>query len=727
MAAIVLSTVGTAIGGPIGGAIGAMVGRQIDGSVFSAGTAERGRLKDLAVTTSSYGMPIPRHFGAVRTAGSIIWATDLKESKETSGGGKGKPKVTSYSYTISIAIALSSGPIDGIGRVWADGNLLRGEQGDLKVGGEMRLYRGFGDEEPDPLIAADRSTNPNSGCPGFRGLAYVVFEDLDLSSFGNRVPSLNFEIFAGDEVTVNAIIDSYVPGAAGHVPLNGVMGLSYEQGSLANLISGLNEYFPFAVGVDESGLKLTAYHDAADPVAITQTMMLASDQDGKFKGGMAKKRRSSDAHTSVALRYYDKDRDYQAGLQHALTYAGSGQGAADELPCTMRASEARAVIDAKARRERVRNDILQCHISELGVGLDFSRLVSVEGEAGFWTVRNWDLSDRGVELELMRTAISEIRKGPAEPGDLVFPQDLAMGETYLRAFELPADAEQSLNTPQVFAALSSPSIAWRGSALYRDDAGTLEPVASATRDQCVMGELASELRPSSALIYEADAALTVACLSPFAEFETRGPRGVENGVNKLLVGDEIIQFTTSEKVSDRLWVLGGLLRGRAGTESAALRGHPSGTAVTLLNQNLTRIENLSVYGTASPIIAAIGHGDKEPVLAELENLGATLRPLAPIHPYVHACESGELAFSWTRRARAEWVWNFSHETPLNEETESYRVGIGSVEAPILTWTTERSRFLLSAADRGNNIGRAVWVQQIGRKGASDPLFFPNVF
>ena len=35
-----------------------------------------------------------------------------------------------------------------------------------------------------------------SSTPAYRGLAYVVFENLALTAFGNRIPQLSFEIFA---------------------------------------------------------------------------------------------------------------------------------------------------------------------------------------------------------------------------------------------------------------------------------------------------------------------------------------------------------------------------------------------------------------------------------------------------------------------------------------------------------------------------------------------------
>ena len=145
MATVIFAALGTLIGGPLGGAIGALVGRQVDGAIIGGPRQEGPRLKELGVTTSSYGTPIPRHYGRMRVPGTIVWATDLVEHRKRSGGGKGRPRVTTYSYTTSFAVALSSRPIQGLGRIWADGNLLRGAAGDLKAGGTFRLHLGHRD------------------------------------------------------------------------------------------------------------------------------------------------------------------------------------------------------------------------------------------------------------------------------------------------------------------------------------------------------------------------------------------------------------------------------------------------------------------------------------------------------------------------------------------------------------------------------------------------------
>ena len=93
MASIILAAAGTAIGGSvggsilgvsaaaIGGAVGSIAGAAIDSwLVASMAPTQRiagQRLDTLQITASTEGAVIPRVFGAMRTGGNIIWATDF--------------------------------------------------------------------------------------------------------------------------------------------------------------------------------------------------------------------------------------------------------------------------------------------------------------------------------------------------------------------------------------------------------------------------------------------------------------------------------------------------------------------------------------------------------------------------------------------------------------------------------------------------------------------------
>lgn len=180
-------------GAQLGGALGAGLGSAIDAALTPGRQIVRAgaRLSDTAIQASQEGAPITRLYGRMRLSGQIIWASRFKETAtttKTQNGGKGAPSVTvtqtDYTYSISFAVGLCAGPATRLGRVWANGNLL-----DLSRT-TLRFHGGAEDQTPDPLIA-----DIDGDVPAYRGLCHVVFEDMALEAFGNRIPQLQFEVF----------------------------------------------------------------------------------------------------------------------------------------------------------------------------------------------------------------------------------------------------------------------------------------------------------------------------------------------------------------------------------------------------------------------------------------------------------------------------------------------------------------------------------------------------
>ncbi|MEL6168217.1 MAG: glycoside hydrolase/phage tail family protein [Pseudomonadota bacterium] len=216
MATIVLSAVGAAAGASLGGgilglssvvlgrAVGATVGQAIDRNIFQGALGggsdliEQGKTDRLRLTSASEGAAIRDIYGRVRVAGQVIWASDFLEdvATETVGGsGKGSRRqpqttVASYSYSISLAIAVGRGRVTRLGRIWADGQEIGLDELNL------RFYDGSEEQLPDPKIEAVEGIGE---VPAFRGVAYVVLEDLELGRFGNRVPQFSFEVTRADQ------------------------------------------------------------------------------------------------------------------------------------------------------------------------------------------------------------------------------------------------------------------------------------------------------------------------------------------------------------------------------------------------------------------------------------------------------------------------------------------------------------------------------------------------
>ncbi len=210
MATLVLGLAGQAIGASIGGGILGVSAATIGGLIGPGQHSEGPRLESLKITTSTEGIAIPRIFGRMRVGGNIIWATDFTEHVNTEGGkGLGsKNTSTTYTYSASFAVALCEGEITGIGRIWADGELL--DTSSIT----WRWYPGSETQSADTFIATVNGSNPT---PAYRGTAYVVFEDLPLADFGNRIPQLTFEVFRplDDNDTAEGAIKAVtmIPGA----------------------------------------------------------------------------------------------------------------------------------------------------------------------------------------------------------------------------------------------------------------------------------------------------------------------------------------------------------------------------------------------------------------------------------------------------------------------------------------------------------------------------------
>ncbi len=724
MATLLFSALGTVFGGPLGGAIGALAGNQIDRAIIGSGRREGPRLKDLSVTTSSYGAIVPRLFGQMRVAGSIIWATELVEHSQTQGGGKGKPSVTSYSYSASFAVALSSRPVRSIGRIWADGNLLRGVSGDLKANGIMRLHSGEHDQLPDPLIAAAEGADR---CPAFRGLAYVVFEDLDLSNFFNRIPTLTFEVIADDEpLNLQLLAEAEGTKVEADVALSEIGGIASD-GTLADMLSQLSPFYALDCSMSGGEFSIGANQGAAPP---TLPQPAVSVDDGDFGGasGFSRRRGPRGVNHASALRYYDMARDYQPGLQRVGGRGASGQARTLDLPVAMQAANAANLVDRMARKTMLAGETIAWRTAELDSRLGPGALVRVPGQAGVWRVTEWEWRASGIELMLARAPHdSPSLSNPAtDPGRFNPPTDADAAPTFLHAFELPWDGSGNSAAPKIHAAVSSGGAGWDGAALFVDNGdGALQPLGPSGRRRAIVGTAQTILAGGGAFLLDRRATVTVSLLGGDMVLADASPRDLAGGANRALLGEEIIQFGKAVSLGGGVWQLSQLLRGRGGTE-VAIPNHVADEVFVLLNADIIRLDNPAISDGAATRIAALGRGDETAVTAAIGLRGITRRPLSPVHPRVALRPDGDIELCWTRRARAAWQWLDGVDTPLHEEREDYRITFGTPESAALEWSSDQPKLVIPSAQLPAPGPDTMFrVQQRGSYAISEALALPD--
>lgn len=193
--------VGAAVGAYFGNAaLGYSIGSMIGGYVDPL-QVKGPRIDDAQNQTSQDGVPIPITYGSVRIAGNIIAKGNLVEHKKTDDGKGSGTETTTYTYTRTYAIGICEGPVAGIRRIWRDAKLVY----DARVGMDNGLahaasskfkqnadiYMGTEDQMPNSALQA---LFGESLVPAFRGLAYMVVRDDDLTDRGGSIPIYEFEV-----------------------------------------------------------------------------------------------------------------------------------------------------------------------------------------------------------------------------------------------------------------------------------------------------------------------------------------------------------------------------------------------------------------------------------------------------------------------------------------------------------------------------------------------------
>jgi len=179
-----------------GAQIGMMAGGYLDPP--KGPTLNGPRLDDLSIQTSTYGAVIPRVYGTVTVNGNLFWLENnaLKETvtKKKSGGKGGGSKTTTrtYTYSATFAVGLCQGPIAGVRRIWIGADLIydAGSSDPDTIAASnaaaegFAIYLGTDDQLPDARMQA---TLGAANTPAWRGLAYIVFYDLQLARYANSL------------------------------------------------------------------------------------------------------------------------------------------------------------------------------------------------------------------------------------------------------------------------------------------------------------------------------------------------------------------------------------------------------------------------------------------------------------------------------------------------------------------------------------------------------------
>ena len=656
-------------------------------SIFRPPPSELPKPLEKEQMRSAYGQPIPRAWGATRYTGDILWAGERRAVKTRTGSGGGGKKgggkggggssqeIWTYYQSFAVSLgrnydypspATDRAPLLGI---WFDskpvlmpGAALESAIEAITADGEgaiagLRFYP-KGGREPgfvygpsQPMKVGELYIDPliPSGV-AHTNLAYLVVEDMLLTNYGNRIPSVS--IAAGAELGRESILGSGIDGllcsnwkspyrGSGNVNLppeyqshilreiSERCGLTYEDMDwsiefpvegygVTRKSTGRKVLEPLLQIVNHFAVEREGrieFLDATQTAVTTQ--ILESDLLPLEEGIFYRENHVevTELPETVELTYPAVSRDYQANTARAKRVSdvtGSTNKLSIDSSATLDPEIAKRSVEQwlqAAWEERITFDLL---LPPKYLALEPADLATLAlSDDRFLTLRVTKTevgADYTIRVEGIRESVGQWDSN-AETDDVsvVRPPSVIQADPILYILDLPL-VPGDTGPAQGFARLYWTATAdtednWGGCTLVRIDPVTEEPAyvgyissgAPAGRILNVLGDPASPWRTDT------ENTLLVEWFHGEDRVESVTRESLLQGSNAAIVvkanGDiEIIQFQTAvQNEDDDNWVLSNLFRGVRGTETMAY-DHGADERILMISRDDARAITVPVEG-----------------------------------------------------------------------------------------------------------------------------------
>lgn len=313
-------------------------------------------------------------------------------------------------------------------------------------------------------------------------------------------------------------------------------------------------------------------------------------------------------------------------------------------------------------------------------------IVQHEGKSARLRITRLDMFDGYQQYETVydrqSAYVSEVEGIPAAPQTP--PPSSIVGPTLIEPLDIHIlrDADDNLGL-LYYVAVSGTLPAWTGCTVELSYDGGANYVAAQDGEVAsIMGTLTLALPDHPQAFPDEVHTLTVSIATPFAEFDETDLVGLLNRQNFAIVDDEIIQFATADEVSEGVWELGLLLRGRKGTATAS---HAPGARFVLLASSTLGIVPASITDLARTLtFRATSFGNPEGSGTVVSMLYAGRSQIEREPGYVMArLEGTDAVVSWQGVGRLGSGAHVAHGIRF----DGYRVEFDDGVAPVVTVNT----------------------------------------
>jgi hypothetical protein len=482
-------------------------------------------------------------------------------------------------------------------------------------------YQGTDGQLEDSIIAR---TKTSGQIPGFRGMAYQMLDQWDLSTyFGNQVPPIIEGIIEPDAVMIvpQAVVelceraelqDLLIDVAdVDQEPFEGY----WTQGAIPTVTALQPVMLAYGLLAQERNNTLAFFSvENADSIQIENgasfsDLGVASGADTPSAGDKIKitQRDTQDLPTSIGVSHQDPDQQYAQGFQHFKQRQPSPLASANEQNIqldnvVLSRKKARNLAATLLRRSWVNATSLDFQLPVAYLEALENDLVTLTDDEGQDYTARIIRREVGNNFVVNVTAVVEdvtlgVRGSPVQPSpDIVISTPTPVTPTF-RVLDIPPLVDEDAFVPGYYVgACSAGGARWGGAVVYESrDGGTNYTQVATLNTQCGMGTLTSSLASGTpgdgigGVTYDTTNSFTVAIdrdnVTPLVTVTTAF---VEAGWNWMLIEDganfEILGARDVVDNGDGTFTFDHLLRGLRGTYDSAATTKAAGSKVTFLYQ-----------------------------------------------------------------------------------------------------------------------------------------------
>lgn len=498
-------------------------------------------------------------------------------------------------------------------------DVLAQYEGRMFVSNPADWFYGGSDTQTENGILLKSKTSGE--VPGFRGMAYQMLEQWDLSTyFGNQVPPIIEAIIESDasmsvpqgilEVCERAQSPDlkFDTADVNLAPMEGY----WTQGALPTVLALQPLLTAYQIAAQERNDTLAFFNiENADIVQIENgasfsDLGVQSGADTPFAGDKLKitQRDIADLPTSIGVTHQDPDQQYAQGYQHFKQRQPSPLPSANEQSVNLdnvvlSRKQARNLAGTIMRRAWVNSTALEFQLPVAYIELLENDLVTLTSDDG------QDFTARIIRREIGNNFVVNVyavvedvalavRGSPVQGPGTIRISTPELSQPTARILDIPPLDDGDAFVPGYYVGGSSPD--WQGAIVYESrDGGSNYTQVAVLNAQCGMGTTTTSLASGTPgdgigfVIWDAAGTFTVAIdnVGPLGFLVTQTEAEVEAGLNWMLVDDgttwEILGARDVLDNGDGTYTFSYLLRGLRGTYDSAATTKALGSKVTFLS------------------------------------------------------------------------------------------------------------------------------------------------